>query len=59
MNKCIIFVSFVLISLLAIGAVSADSNIANESFVQQASLDDEQLNVTCSVQQWIGAFRCL
>ena len=45
MNKCIIFVSFVLISLLAIGAVSADSNIANESFVQQASLDDEQLNV--------------
>ena len=45
MNKCIIFVSFVLISLLAIGAVSADSNIANESFVQQASLNDEQLNV--------------
>lgn len=38
MNKCIIFVSFVLISLLAIGAVSADSNIAHESFVQQASL---------------------
>ena len=40
-----LFVSVVLISLLAIGAVSADSNIGNDSFVQQASLDDEQLNV--------------
>ena len=40
-----LFVSVVLLSLLAIGAVSADSNIGNDSFVQQASLDDEQLNV--------------
>lgn len=40
-----LFVSVVLLSLLAIGAVSADSNIDNDSFVQQASLDDEQLNV--------------
>ena len=45
MNKFMLFVSVVLLSLLAIGAVSADSNIGNDSFVQQASLDDEQLNV--------------
>lgn len=45
MNKFMLFVSVVLLSLLAIGAVSADSNIDNDSFVQQASLDDEQLNV--------------
>lgn len=48
MNKSLLIISFVLISLLAIGAVSASdtSNIMNDSVMQEASSDiDEQLEI--------------
>lgn len=48
MNKSLLIISFVLISLLAIGAVSASdsSDIMNDSVMQEASLDvDEQLEI--------------